>query len=190
MKAQKNATPNTAEENRAAATPDSRKNTQENAAPADAPRKNAADGSAAKNDTPKEKAKPAADRASKACELAEGYHYGTNGIQRDPRLAFVWSKQACAEKCSAEAEFLLGRCYDIGLGTAKDYATAAKYYRTAAKAGSARAMNNLGMMYMKGQGVAKNLKTAEKYFKQASDLGLAMAERNLKNVRAMIAKGQ
>ena len=52
---------------------------------------------------------------------------------------------------------------DAGLGRAKDYKTAAKYYTLAAEKGHSQAQYFLGELYEDGKGVEKDLKEAFKW---------------------------
>lgn len=63
-----------------------------------------------------------------------------NTAEFEPRAL----KEAAAG--SAEANFLLGKAYHLGMGVQVNKEEAAKWYRVAVKLGSARAANNLGMM--------------------------------------------
>ena len=58
--------------------------------------------------------------------------------------------------------------YVKGEGVPKDYKTALKWFKLAAKQGDAGAQYNLGVMYEKGQGVPQDDKTAMKWYSLAA----------------------
>src|SRR5207248_10294207 len=51
------------------------------------------------------------------------------------------------------AQFLLGRAYELGDGTAQDYSEAARWYQQAAHRSRPEAQNGLGSLYARGLGV-------------------------------------
>ena len=60
---------------------------------------------------------------------------------------------------------------DKGIGSAKDYATAAEYYRKACDVGHAQSCGNLGEMYGAGRGVAKVEAKAVELYRKGCDAG-------------------
>lgn len=76
----------------------------------------------------------------------------------------------------ANAQRELGVKYHQGLGVAKDYPKALKWYRLSAAQGNAMAQHNLGVMYRNGQGVTQNHQEALKWFRLSADKGFAYAE--------------
>lgn len=58
----------------------------------------------------------------------------------------------------------------------KDYATALKEFRSAAKEGSAEAQYFLGAMYNDGNGVPQDGAEAVKWYRKAAEQGLGMAQ--------------
>jgi len=56
----------------------------------------------------------------------------------------------------ADAQFILGRMYQQGIGVAKDGAKAVEWYRKAADQGQAAAMSSLGLAYADGLGVPRS----------------------------------
>ncbi|AUS07168.1 tetratricopeptide repeat protein [Pseudotamlana carrageenivorans] len=61
-----------------------------------------------------------------------------------------------AEQGNSAAQFNLGVCYENGIGTAKDFSKANKWYRKASEQGDGLAIGNLDMLYIRGQGVKVN----------------------------------
>ena len=102
----------------------------------------------------------AADPAAAAAVLAEAaahghpegeFRYGLALLAANQAAGAVAPLAAAAGKGEAEAAFVLGDLYDSGAaGVAADPASAARWYREAADAGHARAMNNLGLLYADG----------------------------------------
>jgi len=84
----------------------------------------------------------------------EGY-----GMQRDPRQAAYWYRQA-ADKGHAEAQFNLGRLYSSGAGVKRDEEQAARWISASATQGYAPALADLGGRCASGNGVAKDDKRA------------------------------
>lgn len=65
--------------------------------------------------------------------------------------------------------FIVGRCYEMGIGTKPDLIKAIKYYETAAVKGNTDAMYNLGCIYMS---VTKDEKQIiDKYFVPSANMG-------------------
>ncbi len=79
--------------------------------------------------------------------LLEGH-----GTARDPEAAFRWF-QLAARSGSAEAINMVGRCYELGWGTARNARMAAQCFRAASELGHAWASFNLAMMMLAGDGV-------------------------------------
>lgn len=92
--------------------------------------------------------------------------------------------KAKAEKGDANAQCILGYCYDSGIGVAKDEVEAVKWYRKAADQGNAQAQSNLGGCYAIGRGVAKDEVEAVKWYRKAAEQGFALAQFNLGNCYA------
>ena len=82
---------------------------------------------------------------------------------------------------NAEAQYFIGRWYDVGDGVTVNDREAVKWYRKAADQGLASAQYNLGLMYADGQGVPQDYVTAYMWFILASVEGdkLAIENRDL-----------
>lgn len=89
------------------------------------------------------------------------------------RLA-VWRR--AAEAGIPEGQWLVGSCYDEGLGVVEDKAEAAKWFRKAAEQGYAAAQHKLGLYYYNGEGVAKDKAEAVRWFSKAAEQGSAAAQ--------------
>ena len=84
-----------------------------------------------------------------------------------------------AKQGDAIAQYSLGYMYDQGLGVAKDYLEAVKWYRLAAEQGAVEAQVNLGTMYFHGHGVPQDNEEAVKWFRQTAEQGDARGQLNL-----------
>jgi len=87
--------------------------------------------------------------------------------------------QALADAGDARAQFMMGTIYEQGLGTPKDLAAAAAWYRRAADGGNASAQYNLGVFYQFGKGVAKDPAEAARRLHMAAEQGHGRAQNNL-----------
>lgn len=87
--------------------------------------------------------------------------------------------QTAAEKGLAEAQWLLGRCYELGIGVKEDHTTAVKWIRKSADQKFALAQNNLALLYETGTGVEKSLATARALYLKAADQNEPTAQHNL-----------
>lgn len=77
-----------------------------------------------------------------------------------------------AEQGNAEAQYILGFCYEIGQGVPQDYEEAVKWYRLAAEQGNADAKWQLGCCYERGYGVPKDIDEALKWYRLAAEQGV------------------
>jgi len=81
---------------------------------------------------------------------------------------------------NANAQFNLGRLYDIGGGgVAQNYKEAATWYRKATEQGQSDAQLSLGYLYYYGYGVPQNYKEASSWFRKAAEQGNAKAQENM-----------
>lgn len=82
---------------------------------------------------------------------------------------------AVAEHARKHFSFLLGWCYNAGIGVAQDHGEATRYYRIAADQGFALAQSNLGVCYEKGTGVTQDYSEAARLYSLAADQGFDTA---------------
>ncbi len=75
-----------------------------------------------------------------------------------------------ASKGDHDAEYYVGKIYEGGLGTAPDFAEAAKWYEKAAAAGHSASQFVLATMYEKGAGVAADKQKALSLYRKAAGL--------------------
>lgn len=80
-----------------------------------------------------------------------------------------------AEGGFAPAAAAVGKMYEWGRGTVKDYTEAVRWYTIAAENGSAEAMHDLASMYALGNGVKQDYEAAVKWSEKAAIGGNASA---------------
>jgi TPR repeat protein len=97
-----------------------------------------------------------------------------NGVERDERAALGWFTRGAAQH-HLMALNMVGRCYDLGWGTAADKARAAQCYRIAAERGLAEAMYNYATLLALALGVTEDRPAALGWLEKASALGFAKA---------------
>ncbi len=81
-----------------------------------------------------------------------------------------------AEQGHADAQFMLGAGYHLGMGVPQDYAESVKWCRKAAEQGHADAKYMLGASYDVGQGVPQNYVEAVKWYRKAAEQGHKWAQ--------------
>ena len=80
---------------------------------------------------------------------------------------------------NAEAQFQIGKMYELGYGTKINYKKAAYWYEKSINQGNSKAKNNLAGLYLDGQGVKKDLKKAYALYSQSSKQGNEYSQFNL-----------
>lgn len=96
------------------------------------------------------------------------------GVAADPRAALGWFTRAAAQH-HVMALNMVGRCYDLGWGTAVDKTRAADCYRIAAERGLDWGMYNYATLLALGEGVAQDRATALDWLQRAAAMGNAKA---------------
>ncbi|KQS01762.1 hypothetical protein ASG11_13040 [Sphingomonas sp. Leaf357] len=96
------------------------------------------------------------------------------GVAADPRAALGWFTRAAAQH-HVMALNMVGRCYDLGWGTAPDKARAAECYRIAAEQGLDWAMYNYATLLALGDGVAEDRAAALDWLRKAAASGSGLA---------------
>ncbi len=117
------------------------------------------------NDTPETNEAP-----EQLMQRAEQYYRDKNYSEAVKLL------RPLADKDIAEAQNILGRCYQEGLGVKKNLQQAVAWYRKAAEQNLAKAQYNLGRCYQEGWGVPKNQQTAFSLIYRAATQNLAEAQ--------------
>jgi TPR repeat protein len=85
--------------------------------------------------------------------------HGFGGVERDQEAAYRWFVIA-ARGGDAEAQNMVGRCYEIGWGVAPDPEEAVRWFRLAADKNYDWAQYNLGKMLARGHGGNRDPKVA------------------------------
>lgn len=99
------------------------------------------------------------------------------GVQQDVPAALSWLSVAANEGL-AEADYQIGKIYDLGLGVPANIATAVRYYMRAADSHNVVAEVRLGEIFERGIGVTVDPKEAEHWYESAALRGsVAAAER-------------
>ncbi|REF87426.1 Sel1 repeat-containing protein [Methylovirgula ligni] len=98
--------------------------------------------------------------------------------KKDIPESFDWYRKS-AEQGFAYGELTLAQSYQIGWGTAVDYAKAAQWFQKAAQQGLPLAQFNLGQMTARGLGVQKDCAVAKTWLSDAAALGNDEAARSL-----------
>ncbi|WP_457311695.1 tetratricopeptide repeat protein [Sphingomonas sp. UYAg733] len=96
------------------------------------------------------------------------------GVTADPRDALGWFTKAAAQHHVMGLN-MVGRCYDLGWGTAPDKRRAAECYRVAAEQGLDWAMYNYATLLALGDGVAEDKAMALGWLQKAAAMGNAKA---------------
>lgn len=91
-----------------------------------------------------------------------------------PQEAFAMINDK-AEKGDAAAMLSLGRFYEYGHGTSRNFSRALEWYGKAADAGLPEGLYNLGVCYEVGMGTTSNEAKAAEFFKKAADKKLPLA---------------
>ena len=88
-----------------------------------------------------------------------------------------WEKAAALE--FSDGQWVMGRCYQTGVGVDVDFAEASRWLRRAAEQGHADAMTGLGVIYTYGRGVDVDFAEANRWFRRAAEQGHPLAMYNL-----------
>lgn len=99
-------------------------------------------------------------------------------ISTDSAEAFQLWRNA-AELGDLYAQYMLGKCYEIGNGVEKNLLTALELYRCAAEQGLVMAQEYLGRCYYSGHGVAQSYSEAVFWFRKAALQDFDLAQREL-----------
>lgn len=84
-----------------------------------------------------------------------------------------------AERGDAVAQFELGRCYHLGLGTQVEKGTAFLWWKKSAEQGNADAQVRYGTCFGNGDVVKMDWKQAFNWWLKASEQGMSIAHNNL-----------
>ena len=110
-------------------------------------------------------------KADAQAQLGHIYIFGDYNQKQNYQEGFKWYNES-AKQGNKYGLNGTGICYDMGLGTEKDYKKAAEYYTKAAAKGLHRANALLGSLYEKGgYGLEKDQRLAFEFFKKSADKG-------------------
>ena len=84
-----------------------------------------------------------------------------------------------AEQESAEAQYIMGAASLAGKGSAKDYASAVRWFLKAAQQGDRNAAYSLGDMFVRGLGVARDASQAADWYRRAAEQGHSLAQASI-----------
>lgn len=97
--------------------------------------------------------------------LARCYYNG-NGVEQNYMAAIHLWERLDDVIDDAESDYNLGKCYELGLGVAKDQSAATTWYAKSAERGNVIAMYLLGCRYAHGETVEKDARQAAYYFEK------------------------
>ncbi|MDR2047615.1 MAG: hypothetical protein LBP79_06985 [Clostridiales bacterium] len=125
----------------------------------------------------------------KAAERGEVYAVDGSGMCRESAsypCGYIYEKvfgidESVLKNRDSEGALLNGLACERGLGTEKNAAAAAEWYKAAGDLGDARALNKLGNCYYDGRGVPQNYEKAVELYEKAANAGNADAAYNLGN---------
>ncbi|MDR2400106.1 MAG: sel1 repeat family protein [Deferribacteraceae bacterium] len=92
--------------------------------------------------------------------------------------AFDWYLKS-ANQNNVEAQTMLGKMYESGVGIRRDLAKAAEWYKKGTEQGSVEAQTRLGALYKDGRGVRRDYRLAADYLTRAATQGSHEAQRLL-----------
>lgn len=88
---------------------------------------------------------------------------------RSEESKFITDLKNAADQGNAEAQFNLGNSYYVGIGVAKNYPEAVKWFTKSAMQGFPKAESALGYMYYSGFGIPKETSEALKWWRKAAE---------------------
>lgn len=126
-------------------------------------------------------------------ELANKYLKGIEGVAKDYAQAFEYAKIA-ADAGEMDGEYIVGYCFEAGLGVNKDEEEAIKWYIKAQKKGNGDAIWKVGTFYHYGKGkLKKDYKEAQRLYEKAiisncSEEGIKSARDGLNEIKEILAR--
>lgn len=99
-----------------------------------------------------------------------------SGVPEDKPMALSWFIRAARvgrdpAKAAGEASNMVGRCHELGWGTAADPVAAVHWYQRAAALGDSWGMYNFANMLFDGRGIAEDRGAAIVHYERAASLG-------------------
>lgn len=121
-------------------------------------------------------------QAGDAWAMASLHHCYQKGLgtERDPDRASFWARQAGrAERPAGLGRYLLGRCYDYGIGVPASEEQALRLYRESVDAGSPLGRHALGWALLYGSSRVRDIEEGRELLRQAAAEGVRVAEVSL-----------
>ncbi|MCC6467862.1 MAG: sel1 repeat family protein [Alphaproteobacteria bacterium] len=116
-----------------------------------------------------------------------GYKEGREAYEKQD-FAAAWKElDPLAKQGNADAMYLVGSMYHMGMGVPPSYKDAAEWYRKSADAGKIDAIFTMGIVYEGGIGVPRNGPESFAWYKKSADRGFYAGQLKVAN---MYAKGQ
>ena len=111
-------------------------------------------------------------------ETEQDYLHNAQNYQQagNAEMAFQNYMVAASDYGHPEAQLKVARCYQNGVGVAKNAENAVVWYKKAAEQGNAEAQCALGECYYQAFGVEKNEKEARRWYEAAATQGNATAQ--------------
>lgn len=116
--------------------------------------------------------------AYRSFDAASSYRRAVHLIKTDAAAGFAGVLE-CAKRGYAPAQDTAGRCYEQGVGVARDDLQAIYWYKQAARAGVAPAQVGLGDCYREGRGTIKDAALAYDWYRKAAAQGDAAGQYKL-----------
>jgi len=113
------------------------------------------------------------------CEKSISQGQGSRPFIRKNVFSRLSQWRQAAELGVREAQWLLGRCYDEGLGLERSDIHAIGWHLRAAEQGYPAAQNHVGSCYQSGNGVPQDEAEAVEWYRKAAEQGYAVAQANL-----------
>jgi len=113
------------------------------------------------------------------CEESIRKGEGSRPIIRKNVFDLLPEWEQAAELGIREAQWLLGRCYDEGLGVERSDIHAIGWHLRAAEHGYPAAQSHMGSCYQNGNGVPQDETEAVEWYRKAAEQGYAIAQANL-----------
>ncbi|MHC4328259.1 MAG: GA-like domain-containing protein [Planctomycetota bacterium] len=118
-------------------------------------------------------------RDTNECEESVSRGEGSRPFIRKNVFNRLSEWRQAAELGVREAQWLLGRCYDEGLGVEISEIHAVGWHLRAAEQGYPAAQNHIGSCYQNGNGVPQDETEAVEWYRKAAEQGYAIAQANL-----------
>ena len=104
--------------------------------------------------------------------VAQCHFFGWNGLKEDKKKAFDMCVKIEKKTNGYHwTQYILGICYQHGLGVGKDAKKSFEYFSLSTEQGNSSAMVGLASCYDRGLGTDKNRSTAFEWYEKSANLG-------------------